>query len=109
MFGRAGYQVDSFPKMLILQFIEDLSDRELARFLAENNIAENNGAKLFCNFSLTDKTPDHSFQITASRSQPAWHIKAWKIKALQIKKKHRKLIIYSFNLQFCSQAIKTKD
>jgi len=53
--GRAGYQVETCLKMLILQFMEDLSDRELERFLAENN-----AAKLFCDFSLTDKTPDHS-------------------------------------------------
>ena len=72
--------------------MEDLSDSELARFIAENNIAENNGAKLFCDFSLTDKTPDHSFQITAPITA-FWQIKAWKIKAWQIKKKHRKLII----------------
>ena len=53
--GRAGYKVDSCLKMLTLQFMEDLSDRELERFLAENN-----AAKLFCDFSLTEKTPDHS-------------------------------------------------
>ena len=86
--------------------MEDLSDCELERFLAENNIAENNGAKLFCDFSLMDKTADRSFQIAASRSQPPitapitafWKIKAWKIKTLQIKAwqiktKHRKPII----------------
>jgi len=70
VFERAGYQVETCLKMLILQFMEDLSDRELARFIAENN-----AAKLFCDFSLMDKTPDHSFQITAF-----WKIKTWKIK-----------------------------
>jgi IS5 family transposase len=35
--------------------MEDLSDRELERFIAENT-----AAKLFCDFSLNDKTPDHS-------------------------------------------------
>ena len=38
---------------LILQFMEDLSDREFARFIAEN-IA----AKWFCGFGLLEKTPD---------------------------------------------------
>jgi IS5 family transposase len=36
--------------------MEDLSDRELERFLAENN-----SAKFFCSFTLTEKTPDHSY------------------------------------------------
>lgn len=36
--------------------MEDLSDRELERYLQENN-----AAKLFCSFSLTEKTPDHSY------------------------------------------------
>ena len=53
--GRDGYSALSSIKMLILQFMEDLSDRELERFLAENN-----SAKLFCDFSLNDTTPDHS-------------------------------------------------
>lgn len=42
-------------KCLLLQFMEDLSDRELERFLQENN-----AAKWFCGFSLMEKTPDFS-------------------------------------------------
>lgn len=38
---------------LILQFMEDLSDREFERFIAENN-----AAKWFCGFGLLEKTPD---------------------------------------------------
>lgn len=38
---------------LILQFMEDLSDREFERFIAENN-----AAKWFCGFSLLEKIPD---------------------------------------------------
>lgn len=53
--GRAGYNSLSCLKMLVLQFMEDLSDRELERFISENT-----AAKLFCDFSLNDKTPDHS-------------------------------------------------
>lgn len=40
---------------LILQFMEDLSDREFERFIAENN-----AAKWFCGFSLLEKTPDYT-------------------------------------------------
>ena len=53
--GRVGYRVDACLKMLVLQFMEDLSDRELERFIAENT-----AAKLFCDFSLISQTPDHS-------------------------------------------------
>lgn len=40
-------------KCLLLQFMEDLSDRELARYLQENT-----ASKWFCGFDLTEKTPD---------------------------------------------------
>jgi transposase, IS5 family len=42
-------------KYLLLQFLEDLSDRELERFLQENN-----ASKWFCVSELTEPTPDHS-------------------------------------------------
>ena len=42
-------------KCLLLQFMEDLSDRQLERLLQEN-IA----AKWFCGFTLNEKTPDYS-------------------------------------------------
>ena len=35
--------------------MEDISDRELECYLQENN-----AAKWFCDFSLTENTPDHS-------------------------------------------------
>jgi len=50
-----GYGVLRLFKCLLLQFMEDLSDRELMRYLQENN-----AAKWFCEFSLTEKTPDFS-------------------------------------------------
>lgn len=50
-----GYGVFRLFKCLLLQFMEDLSDRELERYIQENN-----SAKWFCDFGLTDKTPDHS-------------------------------------------------
>ena len=54
--GRAGYHIESGFAALLLQWMEDLSDRELERFLQENV-----AGKLFCGFSLTEKTPDHSY------------------------------------------------
>ena len=36
--------------------MEDLSDRELERFLQENN-----AGKFFCGFTLSEKVPDHSY------------------------------------------------
>lgn len=50
-----GYGLLRLFKGLILQFMEDLSDRELARYLQENT-----AAKWFCEFGLTEKTPDYS-------------------------------------------------
>jgi transposase, IS5 family len=58
--GRAGYPIDTIFKALLLQWMENLSDRELERFL-EENVA----AKLFCGFGLTDPTPDFSTFSTA--------------------------------------------
>ncbi len=54
--GRPELGADRAFRMLVLQFMEDLSDREMERYLREN-IA----AKWFCHFSLAEKTPDHSF------------------------------------------------
>jgi IS5 family transposase len=53
--GRAGFPVESIFKALLLQWMENLSDRELERFLEENN-----AGKLFCGFMLAEATPDHT-------------------------------------------------
>ena len=50
-----GYGLLRLFKCLLLQFMEDLSDRELEKFLQENT-----AGKWFCGFTLTDKTPGHS-------------------------------------------------
>ena len=50
-----GYGALRLFKCLLLQMMEDLSDRELERFLNENN-----AAKWFCGFNLTDKTPSNT-------------------------------------------------
>ena len=51
--GAIGYGKTRLIMCLILQFMEDSSDREFERFIAENN-----AAKWFCDFSLLEKTPD---------------------------------------------------
>lgn len=50
-----GYGMVRLFKCLLLQFMEDVSDRELERLLQENT-----AAKWFCNFSLTEETPNYS-------------------------------------------------
>jgi len=50
-----GYGVDRLFKCLLLQFMEDLSDRELERYIDDSN-----AAKWFCEFDLREATPDHS-------------------------------------------------
>lgn len=50
-----GYGIFRMFLCLTIQFLEDLSDRELEKFLRENN-----ASKWFCQFGLTDKTPDHT-------------------------------------------------
>jgi len=49
-------------KCLLLQFMENLSDRELERFVQENT-----AAKWFCGFSLRDNTPDHTVFFRLAR------------------------------------------
>ena len=53
--GADGYGTNRLVMCLILQFMEDDSDREFDRFIAENL-----AAKWFCDFSLTEKTPDYT-------------------------------------------------
>ena len=50
-----GYGVFRLFKCLLFQCMEDILDREL-----ESHLQENNAAKWFCDFSLTENTPDHS-------------------------------------------------
>lgn len=50
-----GYGVLRLFTCLLLQFMEDMSDRELERYLADSN-----AAKWFCDFDLTEETPDHT-------------------------------------------------
>lgn len=50
-----GYGLFRIFKCLLLQFMEDISDRELERYL-EDSVA----ARWFCDFELRESTPDHS-------------------------------------------------
>ena len=50
-----GYGIQRLFKCLLLQFMENLSDREMQKFMEENT-----AAKWFCGFGLTEKTPDFS-------------------------------------------------
>jgi IS5 family transposase len=53
--GADGYGVERLFRCLLLQFMEDLSDRELERYLEENL-----AAKWFCGFTVSAPTPDSS-------------------------------------------------
>jgi IS5 family transposase len=53
--GANGFGKPRLILCLILQFMEDLSDREFERFISENT-----AAKWFCNFGLLEKTPDYT-------------------------------------------------
>lgn len=50
-----GYGIERLFKCLLLQFMENVSDREMERFMQENI-----SGKWFCGFGLSEKTPDHS-------------------------------------------------
>jgi transposase len=54
--GRHGFGASFALRTLVLQFIEDLSDREMERFIQENL-----ACRWFCDLDLGKKAPDHSF------------------------------------------------
>ena len=54
--GRGGYPIEQGFRCLLLQYIEDLSDRQAERFIRENL-----AAKLFCGFELLSATPEFSY------------------------------------------------
>lgn len=54
--GQHGIPVVNGVKAMLLQFWEDYSDREM-----EKAVCENLAIRWFCGFSLTDKTPDHTY------------------------------------------------
>lgn len=54
--GTKGIPIEQAMRLLIIQWLEDYSDREMERATQENLTI-----KWFCGFDLTDETPDHSF------------------------------------------------
>ena len=50
-----GYGILRLFKCLLMQFMEDMSDRELERYLGDSN-----AAKWFCEFDLMERTPDYT-------------------------------------------------
>jgi IS5 family transposase len=54
--GTPGIAPEKAVRLLIIQFLEDYSDREM-----ERAIAENMAIRWFCGYELTESTPDHSF------------------------------------------------
>ena len=53
--GADGYGIERLFRCLLLQFMEDLSDRDMEQYLVENV-----AAKWFCGFTLSEATPDYS-------------------------------------------------
>ena len=53
--GAIGYTIARLIMCLILQFIENLSDRQFQRFMEENN-----AGKWFCDFGILEETPTYS-------------------------------------------------
>lgn len=54
--GTKGIPIEQAIRLLIIQWLEDYSDREM-----ERAVQENLAVKWFCGFDLSDATPDHSF------------------------------------------------
>lgn len=54
--GTTGYPVESAIKMLLLQFVEEVSDREM-----ERAVRENMAFRWFCGFSPEETTPDFTY------------------------------------------------
>lgn len=55
-YGTKGLSIEKAFRSLIIQWLEDYSDREMERALEENS-----AIKWFCGFELSEPTPDHSF------------------------------------------------
>lgn len=54
--GAKGLPIEKAFRLLVIQFLEDYSDREM-----ERAIEENLAVKWFCGYLQTEPTPDHSF------------------------------------------------
>lgn len=54
--GSKGLPIEKAFRLLVIQFLEDYSDREM-----ERAISENLAVKWFCGYQISEPTPDHSF------------------------------------------------
>jgi len=54
--GAKGIVIGQAIRLFAVQFLEDLSDREM-----ERGVSKNMAIRWFCGYELTEKTPDHSF------------------------------------------------
>ncbi len=54
--GKTGIDIEKGFKALLVQFWEDYSDRQM-----ENAVKHNIAIKWFCDFGLTEETPDHTY------------------------------------------------
>ncbi len=54
--GSKGLPIEKAFRLLVVQFLEDYSDREM-----ERAISENLAVKWFCGYRISESTPDHSF------------------------------------------------
>lgn len=89
--GYQGYGLLRLFKCLLLQFMEDLSDRELERYIQENNVA-----KWFCGFSLTESTPDYTV-FTKIRKKIGTHELSKIFSDLRVQLKQRGLMSETFS------------
>lgn len=88
--GRTGYDIVTLFKCIFLQFLEDLSDRQL-----QKHIQDSVAAKLFCGFNLNQQTP--SFTLFTKIRQKIGTSKLSKIfTKLQKKLKQEKLLLENF-------------
>lgn len=87
-----GYGVARLFKCLLLQFMEDLSDRELERYLNDSN-----AAKWFCEFDLTENTPDHTvFSKIRSKIGTEKLSKIFSLLRDQLKSKGYMSVVFTF-------------
>jgi len=88
--GYVGYGIQRLFKVIFLQFFEDLSDRQLEKYLQENT-----AAKLFCNFKLDAKTPHYSL-FSRLRKRIGTKELSKIFKKVQEKLKQKKLLSENF-------------
>lgn len=100
--GREGYGAIVGMKCLFLQFMYDLSDREM-----EERLRHDIAFRWFCGFSISDVTPDHSFFCRTRKSIGTKNIGMF-FEAINQKAKEKNIIRGVFHF-VDSSAIKSKE